>query len=87
MLALAPELMDLESATDEPSLPGLARIAAHPLGSAFVAYGDFRKYCGSGSWGKVRGTATAEKGSRWLGKAVAASADFLTEWKASRSKG
>ena len=84
LLALAPELMDMESATDEPSLPGLARVAAHPLGSAFVAYGDFRTYCVSGAWGQARETASAEKGARWLSKAVDASAGFIGEWREGR---
>ena len=84
LLALAPELMDMESATDEPSLPGLARVAAHPLGTAFVAYGDFRQYCLSGAWGQVREAASAEKGARWLSRAVAASADFIDEWRKDR---
>jgi len=86
MLALAPELMDMESATDEPSLPGLASVIAHPPGSAFVAYGDFRNYCRSGAWGQVRDAASAEKGARWLSKAVAASAGFIGEWRASLSE-
>ncbi len=84
LLALAPEFMDMESATDEPSLPGLASVAAHPLGSAFVAYGDFRQYCLSGAWGQVREAASAEKGARWLSKAVEASAGFIDKWRKGR---
>jgi len=81
MLAIAPELMDMENASDERSLPGLARAAAHPPGSAFVSYGDFRDYCVSGSWGEVSRSATAEKGSRWLEKAASSSAAFIREWR------
>lgn len=81
MLALAPERMDMEQAIDEPSLPGLERIASHSMGTPFVAYGDFRDYCVSGAWGEVRGTASAEKGRRWLSSAVLASSSFLAEWR------
>ncbi len=85
MMALAPELMDLDSAEDESSLPGLAQVAAHPLGSAFVAYGDFKDYCVTGAWGEVRDTVSAEKGKKWLAKALYASADFIREWRNSGS--
>ncbi len=79
MLALAPELVDLASATDEASLPGLSRVAAHQLRSPFVSYGDFRDYTKSGAWGEVKATATAEKGRRWFDIAVVTCATFIRE--------
>ena len=85
MLALKPELVELGSASDEPSLPGLKRISSRSLGSPFVAYGDFREYCHSGSWGEVRKTASAEKGRRWLGKAVDSAASFIAECASKRN--
>jgi creatinine amidohydrolase len=84
MMALEPGLVDLNAATDEASLPGLARVIAHGPGSAFIEYGDFRSWCRSGAWGEVRGTATAEKGARWLSKAVSSSAAFIREWRSAR---
>ena len=83
MLALEPGLVDLDAANDEASLPDLARVIAHSPGSAFVEYGDFRSWCRSGAWGEVRGTATAEKGARWLAKAVESSAGFIRDWRSS----
>lgn len=80
-IALAPGLVDMAAAVDAPSAPGLARVAAHPLGSAFVAYGDFRDYCATGSWGSAGEAASAEKGARWLERAVRASADFIGGWR------
>ncbi|HWP67745.1 MAG TPA: creatininase family protein [Rectinemataceae bacterium] len=84
MLALKPELVDLDRATDEDSLPGLKRISSRSLGSPFVAYGDFREYCQSGSWGEVRKTASADKGRRWLEKAVDNAASFIGECASNR---
>jgi creatinine amidohydrolase len=81
MMALVPELVELASATDEASLPGLARALAHQPGSPFVSYGDFRDYTKSGAWGQVKATATAEKGLRWFDKAVHACAAFILETK------
>lgn len=84
MRALAPELMDMDRARDEASLPGLGRVAAHPLGTAFVSYGDFRDYCVRGSWGEVRGTASAGKGEKWLSTAIDSLAELILEWKKNR---
>jgi creatinine amidohydrolase len=82
MLALAPGSVDIESAEDESPLPALSFVGAHGMGSAFVAYGNFRDYCRSGAWGEVRGLATAEKGRAWIDGAVANSARFILELKA-----
>ncbi|MCE1196659.1 creatininase family protein [bacterium] len=79
-MAVAPGLVDMAAAVDEASAPGLARAAAHPLGSAFVAYGDFREYCATGSWGSAGEAASAEKGARWLERAIRTSADFIRGW-------
>lgn len=81
MLALAPELVDLASATDEASRPGLSRVLAHQLGSPFVSYGDFRDYAKSGAWGRVKATARAEKGRRWFDRAVRDCSSFILETK------
>jgi creatinine amidohydrolase/Fe(II)-dependent formamide hydrolase-like protein len=82
MLALAPGSVDMESAEDEPPLTALSFVAAHGMGSAFVAYGNFRDYCHSGAWGEVRGIATAEKGRAWIDGAVGNAARFIVELKA-----
>jgi creatinine amidohydrolase len=79
--ALAPDLVDVDKADDEASLPGLGKVIAHPLGSAFVAYGDFRDYCHTGAWGEVSTTASADSGEKWLGKAVETLAGLITEWR------
>jgi len=84
-LALEPDLVQLTKATDEPSLPALSRINAHSLGSPFIEYADFRKYCISGAWGAVRATASQEKGERWLLKAISAAADFIQSWRENNS--
>ncbi len=83
MKALAPDLVDFAEADDGDSLPGLAKVAAHPLGSAFVAYGDFRDYCRGGAWGEVSGSASAENGARWLSRAVDALAALIADWRKS----
>lgn len=77
MLAIAPETVDLVSAVDEAPLPGLAFALAHGPGSAFVAYGTFADYCRSGAWGEVRSVASAERGRRWIDRAVADAARFI----------
>ena len=82
MLALAPESVDLEAATEESPLPALAFVGAHGPGSAFVAYGEFGDYCRTGAWGEVKGVATAEKGRAWIDAAVEASARFIGELRA-----
>lgn len=82
--ALAPELVDIDKACDEASLPGLARVLAHSPGSPFIEYGDFRDYCLSGSWGEIKTTVSADKGERWLNKAILDSAAFIAEWRAAR---
>lgn len=79
MLALAPDLVDLENAEDEASLPGLAFAGKHSPGSPFVAYGTFSDYCRSGAWGEVKDHATATKGHAWVGRAVDESARFIRE--------
>ncbi len=81
MKALAPDLVDLGNADDKASLPGLGKVVAHPPGSAFVAYGDFRDYCLTGTWGEVSGTASAEMGKRWLTKAIESLAELIIEWR------
>jgi len=81
MKAIAPDLVDLDSAADETSLPGLGRVAAHPLGSAFVTYGDFREYCHTGAWGEVSDTASGEMGERWIKKAINILGDLIVEWR------
>lgn len=80
-MAIEPEIVDIAAALDEASAPGLAYVASHPLGSAFVAYGNFRDYCAAGSWGGAGKTASAEKGARWLEKAIRASAEFIKTWR------
>jgi creatinine amidohydrolase len=82
MLALAPGSVDMESAEDESPLPALSFVAAHGMGSAFVAYGNFRDYCRSGAWGEVKGIATAEKGRAWIDGAVVNAARFILALKA-----
>jgi creatinine amidohydrolase len=82
LLALAPGLVDLESAVDEPPLPALSFVTTHGPGSAFVAYGSFRDYCRSGAWGEVRGSATAAKGRAWIDRAVASAARFIVDLRA-----
>ncbi len=84
LMALAPDLVDLGQAADEASLPGLGEVAAHPLGSAFVAYGDFRDYCLTGAWGEVRDTASAEMGKKWLAKALDSLTTLIMEWRKNR---
>ncbi len=79
MLALTPELVDLDNAQDEASLPGLAFAGRHGPGSPFVAYGTFSDYCLSGAWGEVRDHATATKGRAWVDAAVEESARFIRE--------
>jgi creatinine amidohydrolase len=78
-LALFPDLVRLEDATDEASLPHLDYISRHMPGAPFIDYGDFRDYCDSGAWGRVRGIANAEKGKKWITKAVELSANFINE--------
>lgn len=78
-MALFPDLVQLEKATDEDSLPGLAYVARHMPGTPFIDYGDFRDYCASGAWGRVKGIASAEKGRTWVSKAIEASAEFIDE--------
>ncbi len=80
MMAVAPDLVRLEAARDEASLPGLAYALGHMPGAPFVAYGDFRQYCRSGAWGEVSRSASAEKGKRWLERGILDCASFLKEW-------
>jgi creatinine amidohydrolase len=82
MLAIAPQLVHLEAAEDEDSLPGLSYAGSHMPGSPFIAYGDFREYCRSGAWGEVSQISDAEKGRLWMDKAIEACSAFLKEWQA-----
>ncbi len=84
-MALVPDRVRLGEADDAPSLPGLARVGKRMPGAPFVEYGDFREYCRSGAWGRVRDTATAEKGRRWLERALGACAEFVREFAARRA--
>ena len=82
MLAIEPQCVKIEAATDEKSLPGLPYVGSRMLGSPFIAYGDFREYCRSGVWGEVSKSTDAEKGRAWMEGAVETCADFLKEWQA-----
>jgi creatinine amidohydrolase len=82
-LATAPDCVDLGAAEDEEPLPYLGFAAAHPLGSAFVAYGHFRDYCRTGSWGEAS-RASAEKGRAWIAGAVESAARFILDMRAAK---
>lgn len=80
LLALAPEFVDVSSARDEDPRPALSFFLRHGPGSPFVAYGGFGDYCRTGAWGRVSDTASAEKGRRWMDRAIDNAALFIREF-------
>jgi creatinine amidohydrolase len=83
VMALRPDLVNIDAAANEVPKPGLCFHGAHTLGAGgpLYTYGNFKDYCDSGAWGDTS-RATAEKGRLIFDRAVERIAALLREFTA-----